>query len=151
MPFLLKAALRRYLIIIFFRLGLAPTSFMRVIVLRMIGAKVGRGCYVGFDISLDTNYPELISIGDNVTISHSCTMLSHTASPVTSKLSAYYSSVDPIVISNGAWIGANVILLPGTEVGADTFVAAGSVVHGKLDPASLYAGNPAILKKRLAL
>jgi len=149
MLLLIKAAIRRYLIIVFFKMGFAPFSFMRVWVLRIIGVSVGRGCYIGFDINVDTNYPGHISIGDHVTISHSVTILCHTATPAKSKLSTYYSSAEPVVIADGAWIGTNSLLLPGVIVGDNTFVAAGSVVLGRLDASSLYAGNPAQLKRRL--
>ena len=149
MVLLIKAAIRRYLIIVFFKMGLAPFSFLRVWILRIIGVTVGRGCYIGFDINVDTNYPGLISIGDNVTISHSATILCHTATPAQSKLSTRYSSVEPVVIAEGAWIGAHSLILPGATVGSNTLVAAGSVVLGRLDSSSLYAGNPAQLKRRL--
>lgn len=47
------------------------------------------------------------------------------------------------VIRRGARIGANVTLLPNVEVGAEAFVAAGSVVTRPVPPATLVMGSPA--------
>ena len=47
------------------------------------------------------------------------------------------------VIRRGARVGANVTLLPNIEVGAEAFVAAGSVVTRPVPPATLALGSPA--------
>jgi acetyltransferase-like isoleucine patch superfamily enzyme len=47
------------------------------------------------------------------------------------------------VIRRGARVGANVTLLPNAEVGAEAFVAAGSVVTKAVPPATLVMGSPA--------
>lgn len=46
-------------------------------------------------------------------------------------------------IRRGARIGANVTLLPNIEVGAEAFVAAGSIVTRDVPPATLVMGSPA--------
>ncbi|MBK9229593.1 MAG: hypothetical protein IPO15_01605 [Anaerolineae bacterium] len=43
----------------------------------------------------------------------------------------------------GALIGANVTLLPNIEVGAEAFVAAGSIVTRHVPPATVVMGSPA--------
>jgi acetyltransferase-like isoleucine patch superfamily enzyme len=47
------------------------------------------------------------------------------------------------LIRRGARVGANVTLLPNVEVGAEAFVAAGSVVSRPVTPATLVMGSPA--------
>ena len=49
----------------------------------------------------------------------------------------------PIEIETGAFIGANSILLPGTKIGKNTVVGAGSVVKGNIPDNVVVAGNPA--------
>jgi amino acid adenylation domain-containing protein len=48
-----------------------------------------------------------------------------------------------IRIGNNVWVGANVTILDGAEIGDDTIVAAGSVVEGKHPPRVILRGNPA--------
>ena len=47
------------------------------------------------------------------------------------------------IIRRGARVGANVTLLPNVEIGAEAFVAAGSVVTRDVPPAKLVMGSPA--------
>jgi maltose O-acetyltransferase len=51
--------------------------------------------------------------------------------------------VRPVRVEDGCWIGAGVILLPGSVVGAGCVVAAGAVVRGSCQPNGLYGGVPA--------
>ncbi len=132
--------MRRYLMGI--GMTLIPFSCIRVLVLRLCGAKVGKGCYIGFNVICDTNFAELISIGDCVTISHNTSIYAHTISPVKSYLAKLYEVSQKVVIENGAWIGANCVVLPGVKVGENCMVGAGSVVSKDTEPFSVYAGNP---------
>lgn len=146
--FLIKAAIRRYAMSI----GMAaiPFSFVRVLLLRACGVTIGRGCYIGFNVVCDTNFPELVVIGDNVTISHNCMIITHTASPARSFLAKVYLASEQVNIGNGAWIGANSTILPGISVGKDCMIGAGSVVTRSTDERSLWAGNPCQRIKSIA-
>ena len=48
-----------------------------------------------------------------------------------------------VVIGDFVWIGAQVILLPGTTIGEGAIIQAGSVVHGTIPPYAIAGGNPA--------
>ncbi len=119
-----------------------PFSSVRVALLRLCGVRVGRGCYVGFHVICDTNFAERITIGDNVTISHGTQIYTHTMTPAKSHLASLYREVKPVRIGDGAWIGAQCLILPGVSIGSDCFVGAGSVVAKSTEPCSVYAGNP---------
>lgn len=123
-------------------MALIPFSCIRVLVLRLCGAKVGKGCYIGFNVICDTNFAELISIGDFVTISHNTTIYAHTMSPVKGYLAKLYKVSQKVLIENGAWIGANCVVLPGVKVGENCMVGAGSVVSKDTESFSVCAGNP---------
>lgn len=137
---LIIAALRRYLMST--GMFLIPFSFMRIWLLRICGVKIGKGCYIGFNVICDTNFSELIVIGNQVTISHNTLILAHTATPARSYLSSFYNEFKKVNISDGAWIGAKCIILPGVSIGENSMVGAGSVVSKATSPYSLYAGNP---------
>lgn len=52
-------------------------------------------------------------------------------------------------ISEGAWIGANSILLPGVTIGKNSIVGAGSIVTKDVPENTIVAGNPARILKTL--
>lgn len=49
----------------------------------------------------------------------------------------------PVLIKKGAWLGANVIVLPGVSIGENTVIAAGSVVTKSIPDKVVAAGVPA--------
>lgn len=56
-----------------------------------------------------------------------------------------------VVIGEGAWIGAGVIILKGVHIGADAIVAAGSVVTKDVAPYTIVGGSPAqFIKNRFS-
>ncbi len=121
-----------------------PITSLRISAYRSMGVKIGTGVYVGFNTELDTNYPELIKIGDDVTISHHCTVTTHMASPAKGPLSLVFNSIKkPVEIKRGAWICINATILPGVTVGEDAVVSAGAVVSRDVAPRTMVGGVPA--------
>ncbi|MGH3282697.1 MAG: acyltransferase [Trebonia sp.] len=49
----------------------------------------------------------------------------------------------PVSIGAGSWLGAGAIILPGTAIGRNVVVAAGSVVRGEVPDRCVVAGVPA--------
>lgn len=55
----------------------------------------------------------------------------------------------PITIGDDVWIGANVCILGGVEIGRGSVIGAGSVVAESIEPMAIALGNPArVVKKR---
>ncbi len=50
---------------------------------------------------------------------------------------------EAVAIGSGSWIGTNVVILPGTQLGAHTVVAAGAVVRGAFPDHVVIGGVPA--------
>ena len=48
-----------------------------------------------------------------------------------------------VTIGDFVWIGAKVIILPGTVIGEGAIIQAGAVVHGEIPPYAIAGGNPA--------
>jgi len=48
-----------------------------------------------------------------------------------------------IIIGDFVWVGARVIILPGSHIGEGAIIQAGSVVHGEIPPLAIAGGNPA--------
>ena len=51
--------------------------------------------------------------------------------------------LSPVEIGDNCFLGAGVIVLPGTRVGKNAIVGAGAVVTGEVPENSVVAGNPA--------
>jgi putative colanic acid biosynthesis acetyltransferase WcaF len=57
--------------------------------------------------------------------------------------------VKPVIIGDGAWIGAKSILCPGVTAAKGAVLTAGSVASQDLDAFGIYRGNPALkIKER---
>jgi acetyltransferase-like isoleucine patch superfamily enzyme len=148
-----------------YRLLLVPQ--LRAHWLRLLGARVGRGsilhdvrffnlyrrglagleigdeCFVGDECLLDLD--EGIRLERQVTLAERVLVLTHMNvgyhdHPLQAQFPARAAGV---VIEQGSFIGAGATLLPGTRIGARSFVAAGSVVTADVPPATLVAGVPA--------
>jgi putative colanic acid biosynthesis acetyltransferase WcaF len=147
-----------YCSLLFFECGWLPVSSFKVRLLRLFGAKIGQG--VNFKPHVRIKYPWRLAIGDHcwigqnawidniedVTIgSHVCVSQyayfctgSHDHRSPTFNLLA-----KPIVVQDGAWIGARATLLGGVTVHANGIAAAGSVVVKDIAAATIVGGNPA--------
>ena len=88
-----------------------------------------------------------INIGDNCLIAANCQIFDgnghETSLDDPTKRLKITGISKPILIGNNCWIGTSVIILPGTKIGNNCIVAAGSVVKGEFKDNSLIAGNPA--------
>ncbi len=93
---------------------------------------------------------EKIEIGNNCLIAANCQIIDANGhdSHVLKRFSSQGKSA-PIHISDNVWIGTGCIILPGTNIGANSIISAGSVVHGTVPPNVIYGGNPAKLIKNL--
>ncbi len=48
-----------------------------------------------------------------------------------------------VIIGNDVWLATRAVVLPGTEIGDGSIIAAGAVVKGNFPPMSIIAGSPA--------
>lgn len=91
-----------------------------------------------------------VVIKDDVRLAQNIVLsgLNHVFEDITKPIHEQGVTTLPIVIENGAWIGANVTILPGVIIGKNSIVAAGSVVTKSVPEYSVAVGNPAkVLKK----
>lgn len=88
---------------------------------------------------IDGNYPYLISVGNNVTLSH-CSILAHDAS---TKIYLGKSKIGKVVIGNNVFAGYESVILPNVTIGNDVIIGARSVVTKDIPNNSIVAGNPA--------
>ncbi len=112
--------------------------------------EVGDDCYFGRELFLDLQ--DRIVIEDQVTISHRVMILTHTDAGNSPLKDEFVPTAQgPVFIRKGAYIGANVTILQGVEIGESSIVGAGAVVTRSVPPASVVAGVPAKIVKTLSL
>lgn len=105
------------------------------------GFKAGKNFKYNSGYPIDSNWPWLISVGDNVTLSSNVKLLAHDASTA---LTDVHTKIGIVKIGNNVFIGAGSIVLCNTRIGDNVIVGAGSVVTKDIPSNSVYAGNPAV-------
>ena len=123
----------------------------RITYLREKGVKIGKDCLI-FSIDFSTE-PYLIEIGNHVVVSPGTTFITHDGSVWLFRDKHPNITVfGKISIGNNSFIGINCIILPGTEIGSNCIIGAGSVVRGKIPDKSVVMGNPAkvVMKTNIA-
>ncbi len=121
-----------------------------LLVHRMRGVKIGRSCFIDPSATLETAYPERISIGDDVRIAAGAILMTHIKAPHLLVNSGAVPIVDkPIQLKDHCFIGVNAIIMPGVVVGEGCVVASGAVVLSDVPPFCLVSGNPAKVVRKL--
>lgn len=118
---------------------------------RAMGVRVGHHVFIGLDTWLDDQFPELVTIEDDVTISFRVTVIVHDDAKRLDRTEAGAGdgTVAPVRLARGCYVGAGALLLPGVTVGERAVVAAGAVVTRDVPPATVVAGVPARVVKSI--
>jgi len=107
---------------------------------------VGRTVFIGYECAFTGHAP--IDIADEVMIAHKVNLIT-AGHPVAPDQRRAYITAEPITIETNVWIGAAATVLPGVHIGADAVIAAGAVVTHDVPPATLVAGVPARVIRKL--
>ena len=90
-----------------------------------------------------------VTIGDRVLIGHDVVIVTgqHEIGPHWSRGGAVCPR--PVVVENGVWIGARVLILPGVTIGAGSVIGGGAVVTRDIPPDTVAVGVPARVIRNL--
>ena len=111
-------------------------------VVRINDNQIGVNSYIGLYSYVNGD----VEIGENVLIGpHSSIVASnHVFSPVDDCFSDRSDlSKGKVVIEDGVWLAAGVVITPGVNVGKCCLICANSVVTSNINPYSIAAGTPA--------
>lgn len=115
--------------------------------LKQGGAELGDGIvlFSPETFTCDVHNRHLLHIGNNVQITEHVTILTHDYSwcVVKAVSGEILGNQNSVYIGDNVFIGLRSIILPGTKIGNNVIIGAGSVVKGYLESDSVYAGNPA--------
>ena len=113
----------------------------RIRLLRADGVKIDKNCLVHtpyFSVE-----PYLIEIGDHVAISSGTEFITHDAVGWLFQDHPNMGIFGPIKVGNNTFFGLKCTILPGTTIGSNCVIGAGSVVRGVIADDSVVMGNPA--------
>jgi putative colanic acid biosynthesis acetyltransferase WcaF len=105
--------------------------------------RVGDNCWLGERSWIDNM--EDVTLGDNVVVSQGaylCTGNHDWSDP------GMGLTPQPIVVEDGAWIGAFARVAPGMRIAEESILVLGAVALEDTEPRGIYAGNPAELVRR---
>ena len=140
-----------------------PISRLKCAILRLFGARIGKGvyikpgirvkfpwyletgdhCWLGEDIWIDNLAP--VVIGSHVCISQGAYLCTGNHDWTTPNMKLFRRR---IVLGNGSWVGAKTLVAPGVSVGDAAVVAAGSVLTRSVPAGEVWGGNPAQYLRR---
>ena len=122
---------------------------------------IGRNTFIGGSMLASAMS---IEVGDDVLISWGCNIVDHNSHAISWNLRQqdvrdwYHGKKDwthvpikPVKICDKSWIGLNVIILKGVEIGEGAVVGAGSVVTKSVPPWTVAVGNPAQVIREIPL
>ena len=148
---------------VFFNHGLAVFNGLKIFLLRLFGAKVGKGvlikpsvnikypwfltigndCWIGEYVWIDNL--AMVTIGNNVCLSQGAMLLTGNHDFT---LSTFDLVVKPITLEDGVWIGAKAVVCPGVYCESHSVLAVQSVATKGMENYTIYQGTPAQPVKR---
>lgn len=109
---------------------------------------IGDRCVIGLRSGVVAH--ESIEIGDDVWLGQDVfvTDANHGYQDPGTPIGRQLGPHEPVRLGAGSWIGHGAVVLPGTVMGANVVVAAGSVVRGEIPDHAVIAGVPARVVRR---
>ena len=104
---------------------------------------IGKRCFINSNLLAMARGG--ITIGDDVQIAANVQLISNNHDPYDRQI----LTCKPVVIKNGAWIGAGASIMPGVTVGEHAIVGAASVVTHDVPDCAVVVGSPAKVIKML--
>jgi len=109
--------------------------------------EIGARTFINYGCSILAT--KLINIGPDCKIGMDVLMMDNDYHQIDPAKRGVRPPSAPIVLEKNVWLGARVIVLSGVTIGADSSVAAGSVVTRDIPQRSLAAGQPARVIKSI--
>lgn len=134
---------------------LSPINYRKIrpMVWRWMGAKVGKDCFIGYEVWVDMTNTHLVELEDHVHIANRCLLLCHQRDLSEYCIGDDYAKLGyqkkKIVLKKGCLIGMNSMIMPGVTIGDGAIVGAGSLVTKDVPAWTVATGRPAKVVKHI--
>ena len=128
---------------------LSPLNYRKIrpLLWRVMGANMGKDCYIGYEVYLDVTHSDMITLEDHVHIANRCFLLCHQRNLSNYHIGDDYAklgyNIRPIVLKKGCLLGTGSIIMPGVTIGEGAIVGAGSLVTKDIPAWTIAMGRPA--------
>lgn len=126
---------------------------VRPMLMRMMGCKVGKECFIGDYVRIDPGHADMITLEDHVSVAAGCRLLCHQRDFSNYCVGDDYMDlgyiVKPIVLKKGCLIGMESFVMPGVTIGEGAIVGAGSLVTKDVPAWTVATGRPAKVIKQI--
>jgi putative colanic acid biosynthesis acetyltransferase WcaF len=149
-----------------FRTSLPTPSSIKIAILKMFGAKIGKGVVIKPNVNI--KYPwnlsvgkyswigesvwidnlDKVYIGDNCCLSQGCYLLTGNHDFTSPTFDLIISEIN---IENESWVGAKAVVCPGVTLKHASILTVGSIATKNMDEFGIYQGNPAIKIKQRSI
>lgn len=116
--------------------GWMPSSDLRIFILRLLGAKIGKNVYIAPWVLVDPMYPELIELENDVFLGMGCRLLTH-------EYTTKHFRIGRLSIGAGSVIGGWATIRSGVKIGRNVTVGLHSFVNKDFPDGSTVVGIPA--------
>lgn len=155
----LKATLWYFVNALIVRASWCPFMGVKIRLLRLFGAKIGKGLVIKNNVTVKSPWNlvigddcwigewawidnlDKVTIGSDVCISQGALLL--TGNHDYTDPSMPYRNA-PVVVEDGAWVGANATVCPGVTVRRNAILTVGGVATRDLEAGGIYQGVPAV-------
>lgn len=126
---------------------------IRPILMRQMGCKVGKECFIGDYVRIDCGHADMITLEDHVSIASGTRLLCHQRDFSNYCVGDDYMDlgyiVKPIVLKKGCLVGMESFVMPGVTIGEGAIVGAGSLVTKDIPAWTIASGRPAKVVKQI--
>ena len=126
---------------------------LRPFLLKRLGAKVGKGVFIGDNVRFDLNHADLITIEDYAHITGGCRLLCHqrdlTNYCIGDNAALLKYKLGKIYIGKGVMVGMETMIMPGVTIGNGAIVGAMSLVSKDIPAWTIATGRPAKVVKQV--
>lgn len=126
---------------------------LRPALMRNIGCKVGKGCFIGDHIHLDLGHADMIVLEDGVSIAGGTRLLCHQRDFSDYCVGDDYNklgyTIKPIVLKKGCLVGMESFVMPGVTIGEGAIIGANSLVTKDIPAWTIATGAPAKVVKTI--